>query len=298
MKNCQKFKSINLVVLITGLLTFSLSCYVEAQDSTKSKEKEGVVVLKIKKDDNGKTTVIDTTFTITTPGGHKELEEYLRKQEEESDDLGEEFDNIEVYLDMADFSDSIINDSVIKHLRFAGKDIRSPRYRWHNKPGEFDYQFDIPCPPDVPPPPFHGYEGFEGEYWPGCDMRLFNYDNKRQTLADIIGDIPMDRVKGYSIKERKNGKRIIIDIEDAPLIENHDRVIIIREPGRVPRYRDHSDRQMKVIIKSDDLKQMKKQSESPSTPPPDGKKEKRDESSIKTQKSRTYPPEWNYSTLI
>ena len=46
-------------------------------------QKKGVVVLKIKKDNNGKTTVIDTTFTITTPFDHKELEEYLKKHEEE-----------------------------------------------------------------------------------------------------------------------------------------------------------------------------------------------------------------------
>jgi hypothetical protein len=212
MKKVQNTKSIALIMLITGLLTFILSFNVEAQDSLKTKGQKGVVVLKIQKDDNGKTTVIDTTFTITTPDGQEELEKYLKKHEAELKNLDE----------------------------------------------ELDYDFDIPCSPDIPSPHFPGFEGFEGEFMPGCDMRVFRYDNKRQTLSDIIGDIPMDRVKSYSIKDRKNGKRITIDIEDVPLFEKQDKVIVIREPGRPPHKKDQSERQMKVIIKSDDDTQIKK----------------------------------------
>jgi hypothetical protein len=260
MKNFQKFKSITMVMLISGLLIFTLSFNVEAQNSSKNEGKKGVVVLKIKKDDNGKSTVVDTTFTISTPGGKEELEKYLKKHEVELEDLDEELDNIEVFVDMSDFPDSIATDSVLKKVRIISRDIRSPHFKWHNREDGFDYSydFDIPCPPDIPPPPFPGCEGFEREFLPGHDMRVFRYDHKRQTLSDIIGDIPMDRVKSYSIKDRKNGKRIIIDIDDAPLRENQDRVIIIRDRGKQPSRKDNNDRQMKVIINSDDDKQIEK----------------------------------------
>jgi hypothetical protein len=216
MKNLQKFKSIALVMLISVLLTITLTSIAEAQDLLKTKGKKGVVVLKIKKDENGKTTVIDTTFNITTSGGQKEVEEYLKKHEKEFDDQSKEIENLELYVDMSDFSDSIINDSVSKYLRLIGRDIKSPHFRLQDRESGFDYDFDVPCFPDVSIPSFPGHEEYEGEFMPERDMRILRYDHKRQTLADMIGDIPMDRVKSYSIKEKKNGKRIIIDIEDSP----------------------------------------------------------------------------------
>lgn len=170
--------------LLAGLLTFTLNSYVIGQDTVKAKSKKSVVRLKIKKDDNGKTTVIDTTFSLATPA-------------------------------------------------------RSQGY---------DYEFEVPCPPDVPPP-MKRREGFEGDYWPDRDMRTFQYENKRPTLSDILGDIPLDRVKSYSIKDRKKGKRIIIDIEDAPLIMNQDRMIFLRD---VPSRRLTKPRiERKVIIENE-----------------------------------------------
>jgi hypothetical protein len=232
MKKSQNIKSILTCMFITGLLTFTLSFNGSAQDSAKSVSKKGVVVLKIKKDNNGKTTIIDTTFTITTPFDHKELEEYLKKHEEELGKLGKELENIEVLVDVPDFPDSLATDSEMKQFKLMGKNIRSPHFRWQDKPEGYDYEFDVPCMPDVEFPCFKWDEDFKGDFRPGHDMKVLRYNNKSQSLSDIIGDIPMDRVKSYSIKERKNGKRIIIDIEDAPLFEKQDRVIIMREPGK------------------------------------------------------------------
>ena len=42
----------------------------------------------------------------------------------------------------------------------------------------------------------------------------------------------MDRVKSYSIKNTRNGKRIVIDVEDGPGFDRRDRVVVIREKGR------------------------------------------------------------------
>jgi hypothetical protein len=232
MKKIQTLRSISLFILIAGLMTFIWSLDVAGQDSIKSSSKKGVVVIKIKKDDNGKTTLIDTTFNITTPEGHKEFEEFMEKHEGELENLGKELKNIEIMVDMPGFPDSIAGDSEMKHLELTGKDIRCPHFRWRDKPEGCDYEFDFQCPPDVDFPPFQEYEDFEGNFRPGNDLNVFRYNNKRQSLSDIIGDIPMDRVKSYSIKDRKNGKRIIIDIEDAPLLDNHEKVIIIRKQGR------------------------------------------------------------------
>jgi hypothetical protein len=250
-------KKFILVTLISVLITFALSFSVIAQDSTESKSKKAKIVLKIKKDYNGKTTVIDTTFTLSTPASHKEFDEYLKKHEEELDNLGKELENIEVFVDMPDFPDSMATDSLIKQLKFVGKGIRTPHFNWHNRSQGYDYDFEVPCPPDFPPP-MHRNEGIERDYSRDHDMKSFHYENNRPTLSDILGDIPMDRVLSYSIKDRKNGKRIIIDLNDEPFPEKQDRVVIIREPGKQAQKRDHSDRQVKVIIKSDDGKQNEK----------------------------------------
>jgi hypothetical protein len=68
----------------------------------------------------------------------------------------------------------------------------------------------------------------------------------------------MERVKSYKIKDRKNGKQIIIELEDGPIIEKSNRVIIIREPGKSSGKKNEYNRQMKVIIDSDDEKESKK----------------------------------------
>jgi len=83
------------------------------------------------------------------------------------------------------------------------------------------------------------------------------------SLNDLLGDIPMDRVKSYSIKDTKNGKKIVIELNNAPFIENHRNVIIIRSPrpegrhgqGQAPR--PHI--QKRIIIH--DGKQLKEEKE-------------------------------------
>ncbi len=57
---------------------------------------------------------------------------------------------------------------------------------------------------------------------PDCNMRFMHSGFGEATLSDLIGYIPMSRVKGYTVKDTKNGKRIVIDVEDAPLMERHD----------------------------------------------------------------------------
>ncbi|MEI7896055.1 MAG: hypothetical protein WCJ26_03390, partial [bacterium] len=73
-----------------------------------------------------------------------------------------------------------------------------------------------------------------------------------QTLNDLLGEIPMERVTSYSIKDHKNGKRIVIDLSDAPMFENQPRVVVIQAPGMRQHGRNHGERQVKVIVNTDE----------------------------------------------
>jgi hypothetical protein len=241
------------LILITGLMTCFFSQEIAAQDSVTTKSKKAKIVLKINKNDNGKTTVIDTVINLSYPYDGKEFEKAMQKYEAEIDQLQDELENIEVYVDIPDFPDSLINDSVVNHMRCVEKNIRCPRFKGYSMPHEFDYKFEAPSPQEL--------EDLEGYWMPGRDMRTFRFDTRTQTLSDLLGDIPMGRVKSYKIKDKKNGKQIIIDLNDGPILEKNDRVIIIREPDKSSGKRNNSDRQMKVIIKSDDERHNEKPTE-------------------------------------
>jgi len=250
-------KSIAFLIL-SGLMIMVFSFVSHAQEPDTSKSKRAKVVLKIKKDNKGMTTVIDTVFNLSAPGGQKEFEEAMKQYETEMDRLDDELKNIEVYVDIHDLSDSLISDSLIKHLKIIEKDKGCHRFRWDTEPYGFDYGFEYPCLPDIDAYYFGDNEELEEYYMPRHYMRNFQFDNRNQTLSDLLGDIPMERVKSYKIKDRKNGKQIIIELEDGPIIEKSNRVIIIREPGKSSGKKNEYNRQMKVIIDSDDEKESTK----------------------------------------
>ena len=225
-------------ILITGLVTLAFSNGVMGQDPDPAKSKKARVVLKISKDDKGNTTVVDTIFNLADPEGQKEFEEAMKQYELQIGKMEEKLKNMEVYVNIPDLPDSLMDDSVERHFMFSGKDLECPHFKWYCKPGEFSYDLDD-C----------------DKFIRGPGIRNFRFESNEQTLSDLLGEIPMSRVKSYTIKDRKNGKRIVIDLEDGPVIEKKDKVIIIRDPGG-SRYRKNvSDKQMKVIIQSDDDKQ-------------------------------------------
>ena len=63
----------------------------------------------------------------------------------------------------------------------------------------------------------------------------FAIPNRGESLNDVLGDIPMSRVKSYKVIDKKGGKRIIIDIQDAPLGSDHPNVICIKTPDHPQR---------------------------------------------------------------
>ncbi len=213
------------------------------------KESHKKIVIKIVSDDNGKTTMIDTTMEIP---------------------------------------DSTVVDSIkneIKKVIEMGKGGKHAHFKFHQMPQGFNYDFDIPSSHEFP----MGVEELEdiecdgmipggemedccfGRMSPGGQPRIMRSGGHQQTLNDLLGEIPMDRVVSYSIKDRKNGKRIIIDLDNAPVFEQKDRVIVIRDSGRMQHDRNSPKRQVKVTINSDDDVKSDKSSvqpEPPSVPPP------------------------------
>lgn len=191
---------------------------VKAQDEPK-KENKKTIVLKVVSDKDGKTTVIDTTFTSTDEFDPEAVREMAEQMKVEMKDLQKELKDVQVMV-MTDLSDSTSLDSLKKvmdkcvviktgpkgHCRvYAGQ--RPHRY-------EYKYNFDIPFEmKDIPSPEdFEVIHRDRGNWMFGGD---FNHRRIRgETLSDVIGDIPMSKVKNYSIKNTKYGKKIVIEIED------------------------------------------------------------------------------------
>jgi len=245
-----------LVLIVATILVFLDYRPVFAQE-TAQKESNKKILIKIVSDDNGRRTVIDTTF---------------------------------------ENPDSTIMDSINKRIDkiiVMAKGGKHARFKFHGMPQEYDYDFDISSMPEMPKD-LNELEDFEWEGTaPGRDMedrdweqmapehqqRVLRSGGHRQTLTDVLGEIPMDRVVNYSIKSRKNGKRIIIDLNDAPLFEQQDRVIVIHEPGRMQHNSNYPGHRIKVHVNSHNDRHSGNSAEPPDpssvSPPPAAQPDKK-----------------------
>jgi hypothetical protein len=124
------------------------------------------------------------------------------------------------------------------------------------------------CPMELEQLEGLGEFGFDSDGdLPGCRVMRFSGDH-RQSLNDILGDIPMERVKSYSIKDTKNGKRIVIELNNAPIFEKENKIIVIREPRRHEGRGNNSEHRVKVIRHMDEDTKVEKSTAPSSTPPP------------------------------
>ena len=249
----MKIQSVSLnLALAIGATAFLAICSAQQAFSQEPVKKEAhkKIMLKVVSDDNGKTTVIDTTFEMP---------------------------------------DSAMDDSIrqeVDRVIELSKAGRHGRIKIRTMPDGYDYKFDLPCIPDLPMnmgdfrefdieiPDMEGMSDFDGAIWepasPRPDRRMMRFDGESRSLNDILGDIPMDRVKSYTIKDRKKGKRITIDIDDAPTFDQHNRVVVIREPGRTHRHKNKQNKQVKVYVTPDgnDAKTIRVETELNTPPPP------------------------------
>jgi hypothetical protein len=240
------------VLVLAFIFAFPTGSF--AQDKTGQGKDEETITLKIVKDDNGKVTVIDTTI-ITTRGQGKSLkyeytvrdyEKQRAQLEDQMRDLEKDMQefNIEVMVgdEMKDI-DSIVwvGDSIKKHIIIRGMGPGGMNRAPH---GEM----------------FFGDEDCIQRFnWNGdCEDVFMTRPPVSPQLESLLQSIPMGKITGFQIKDRKDGKRIIIDIDDeAPIMF-------------VAPYR-HSGRNMgaKKIIIERDMEDMQVPPPPPPPPPPD-----------------------------
>lgn len=243
MKKTNKSSLIVLPVLAVAVVVLLSSLPGFSQQPAKT-EKHSKVVVKMITDDNGTRTVVDTAF---------------------------------------DLPDSAFSDSVhreIEKVMKLGRDGKCGVYRFNGEPHGYNFDFEIPdmpdCPMDFEDLRAFGFDGeipeeFHGGNW---DMPvpppMLRHPRGGQTLGDLLGDIPMERVKNYTVKETKNGKRITIDIDNAPFFEKKkERVVIIRGDGRAKGDGPRQQKRVKVIVNPDgEDKSASPSSEMPDDAPP------------------------------
>jgi hypothetical protein len=235
-----------------------------SQDTTKMKgEKKIRITAKIVEDKNGKRQEFDTTINLDRrlrPGEEKEM---MKDFEMRFRDLDDQMKELEVEMNEMKLPDSGMMDSVQRFteraFRFRGEP-GNMHFRHHLNPQafNFDYNFEMPESAESPQQLFREFKDENGHgMFNERRQRMFSEDRpglskgKDESLNDLLGNIPIDRVKSYSIKDTKDGKRIIIELNKEPFIEHHRDVIIIRSPrpegrpGEGPRHQIRK----RVIIK-------------------------------------------------
>jgi hypothetical protein len=228
-----------------------------SQDTTKTTGGKKIrIVAKVIEDKDGKKHEFDTTITINRRLKPGEKQEMMKSLEMRFKDLDDQMKELEIQLSEMRLPDSGMMDSV---QRFTEKFFRDGsckeifRYRNQLRPHIFNYDFDFDIP-ELPDMPQQGFLEFHGEDEPGSfNKRVAPMIREEgQKLNDIMGDIPMDLVKSYSIRETKNGKKITIELKNEPVIEHRREVIILREPGHMKRHDRGMNPQMRkrIIIKS------------------------------------------------
>ena len=261
MKRIPYYRNIVTVIGIAVALVIFITrpgySHNQQKDSTKG-EKKYRITAKIIEDKDGKKQEFDTTINLNHPIDPREEKEMMKEFEHRFRDIGDQMKDLEEEMHASSLPDSGMMDSVRNYTQHFMKSWKGPGkfHLRHMDPDKFDYDFDfsLPEPPEPPMPPSMK-EFDDKDLHKIFDYREINPSRRdRQTLNDVIGDIPMDNVKSYSIRETKDGKRITIELKKDPIIERHENVIILREPGNRG-HRDGSPRheiRKRIIIKSGD----------------------------------------------
>ncbi len=261
MKTYSWLKDSMLVIGLATIMTIILTSPGYTQDTLKKNPKT-ILKLKIIKDENGEKTVIDTTITSAKSLDQGEINEIIVNLDENMKGLDAGLKELSLSLSEMNLPDSGMMDSIRKmtdRIRIMSKNFKSPHFKMHAQPGGFDYNFDFDMPeppesPERPNPPGEHRHHFESRVEP-FDIEPPAIRKGEGSLLDLLRDIPMDRIRNFNIKEKKNGTRITIDVDREPVLgfpRSTERTIIIRPgKGHAPGSLHESDRHKKVIIKSE-----------------------------------------------
>lgn len=236
MKFSALLKSAYMVSGITVILCIFLIRPTVAQEKSKNDSKS-TIKLKILNEKDGKATVFDTIFTTDKVVGQEEIDLIMKdmkmNMEMEMDELSKDMNELRFNIEV-EIQDSLLSDS----LRGSIDRViaLSPGMKIYRGKGDRDFRFDFPSPHDIPTCPEESGIFEWGEWCPVSGNYIRRYSERRETLSDMLGDIPLDNIKSYSIKDRKGGKRIIIDVEDYPVVRGQERIIYRDRPMSRSKY--------------------------------------------------------------
>jgi len=241
-----------------------------------SKDRDGKANIRIIKNVDGKVTEIDTVISLKDGLDSDEIRVLVDDLKNHENDMQAHMKDMQIFMECVKDS---VSDS-LGHKKFYKFKLNGnsccPNMHIKGLPEDFSYNFEIPEVPDFP-------EYFDQElfnHWtPG--PRVLSMPKQGETLADVLGNIPMSRVKSYKVTDKKGGKRIVIELEDGPYFESGNNVIYMQAPGRSgygPRGSRHQ-KDMKVIIRSGDEKEDAGENDVP-PPPAEPKKVEKDSPKI------------------
>ncbi len=240
MKNSGFFK-LSVAMLVAVVVLFSLSSAMAQEEPDSSRNKTIKIKMITKK--GGETKVFDTTLQRSGKLMDEEMAELMKELKVEMADLSREMESIDLELDLQ-AGDSAYADSLDEDLsRIVIRDQGNKRkhIRIHSFPDGFSYGFDNDLEIEIPEIP--DIESVMKDYRDCFDIRggfpRHRIDpfggNEQGGLNELLGNIPMDRVTSYSVKERKNGKRIVIDVENGPSVDKRKEMIIIKKGAKPKR---------------------------------------------------------------
>ncbi|MDP4282143.1 MAG: hypothetical protein Q8867_08345 [Bacteroidota bacterium] len=241
------------IVGLSAIFTLFLSYSGFTQDQgAKPDDQKQAVRIKVLTRDNGKVTVLDTVVKGDYSG--LDMEKYLKDYESKMKDFEKGMKELEIRMQSMPLPDSTMIDSLGK-MRFDFGFFRNDKGRpGHGNRHPRDFSFDMPELPELPDlPDLSDFPDFNMN--PGMPFPPDSPDRElkggKHDLSEILGDIPMDNIKSYKVKDIKGGKRIIIDVDASPMFKpSHHDVIIIhdrsarRQNGRPPMMRKMEKRVM------------------------------------------------------
>lgn len=188
-----------------------------SSDSQDKQNQQGVYKIKIIKDDNGKKIVIDTTISMKGVMDKENLDELMGNLEGQMEDLKEQMKDLQ--LSFGSLEDTAVNDSSGHHRAYSFRFHSGPSCHGiigYKNPGEFNYHFEMPDFPEIHEfPELKEREWRNGwqEYSHGPQVMVLP-GRGGESLMDVLGNIPISRVKSYKVIDKKSGKRIIIDLDN------------------------------------------------------------------------------------
>jgi hypothetical protein len=247
MKNSGFIKlSVAMLVAVVALFNFTSALAQEEPDRSMNK----TIKIKMITKKGGNTKVFDTTLQRSGKLLEGEMMELMKELKVEMSDLSREMENLDLEIELQSMdstrADSLENEIEKVIIRDHGKNRKHIRIHslpeWYSYGIDNDFEIELPELPDVESmmKDYDDCFDFRGAF-PGHGLVPLG-EHERGGLNELLGDIPMDRVKSYSVKERKNGKRIVIDVENSPSIDQRKEMIIIKSGSKPKKVKMHKGR--------------------------------------------------------